>query len=58
LAREIAWTFKTMLKQINRSTEEKLGSNNRITIYKTNTSMEKFIKISKKPHEIAKTSTK
>jgi putative transposase len=29
---KITWTFKTMLKQINRSTEEKLGFNNKITI--------------------------
>jgi putative transposase len=28
----VTWTFKTMLKQINRITEEKLGFNNKITI--------------------------
>jgi putative transposase len=28
----VTWTFKTMLKQINRITEEKLGFNNSITI--------------------------
>jgi hypothetical protein len=29
---KITWTFKTMLRQINRATEEKLGFNNSITI--------------------------
>ena len=29
---KVTWTFKTMLKQINRITEEKLGFNNKITI--------------------------
>ena len=37
------WTFKTMLRQINRTTEEKLGFNNKIII-KTNNPLEKFIK--------------
>ena len=30
--RKLTWTFKTMLKQINRITEEKLGFNNRIIL--------------------------
>jgi len=30
--KKITWTFKTMLKQINRITEEKLGFSNKITI--------------------------
>ncbi|WP_157078603.1 hypothetical protein [Methanobrevibacter filiformis] len=29
---KVIWTFKTMLKQINRTTEEKLGFYNKITI--------------------------
>ena len=29
---KITWTFKTMLKQINRATEEKLGFTNKITL--------------------------
>ena len=29
---KVTWTFKTMLKQINRATEEKLGFSNKITI--------------------------
>jgi putative transposase len=30
----VTWTFQTMLRQINRKTEEKLGFNNKITIKK------------------------